>query len=287
MREILAMLSKDLRLLARDRMGFFFTFIFPLAIAIFFGTMFAGSGREPRGLSIALVDEDLSPESRAFAAVLDSVPEFNVQHMTREEAKEAVTLGKRVAYVILPTGFGELKKRPFYGPGPELELGLDPSRKAEGGMIQGVLTRYLSQDTQKLFSQPQAMRQQMEEGRAELDTAQGIPSEQRASIHRFLGELDRFLDDRSRDTSRAANAGEGWQPVRFHTADVMRQRLGPRNSYEVSFPQGVLWAILNGAFGFANSGATFYTRKNNTLRGNNGQDILNQTNGTITTLSAI
>ena len=63
---LLAMVGKDLRLLARDRMGFFFTFIFPLMIAIFFGTMFSGSGREPRGLSIALVDEDQSPESRTW-----------------------------------------------------------------------------------------------------------------------------------------------------------------------------------------------------------------------------
>lgn len=249
---ILAMVSKDLRLLARDRMGFFFTFIFPLMVAIFFGTMFSGGGREPRGLSIALVDEDQSAQSRAFAAMLDTVPEFNVEAMDRAKAKEAVTLGKRVAFIVLPTGFGELKKRPFYGPGPEVELGLDPSRKAEGGMIQGVLTKYLSQDTQAMFAQPQAMRTQAQQSLAELDTTSGVPPEQRASIHRFLGELDRFLVDRSRDSVAAgATAGAGWQPARFHTTDVMRRRLGPRNAYDVSFPQGVLWAILNGAFGFA------------------------------------
>ncbi len=251
MREILAMVGKDLRLLARDRMGFFFTFIFPLAVAIFFGTMFAGSGREPRGLAIALVDEDRSPESRAFAALLDTVPEFSVQAATRDEAKQAVTLGKRVAYLVLPVGFGELKRRPFYGPGPEVELGFDPSRKAEGGMIQGVLTKYLSQDTQALFAHPRVMQNQMAQSLAEVDSSQQLPSERKASLHRFLGELNQFLGDRARDSAVAGAAGGGWQPVRFHTTDVMRQRRGPRNSYEVSFPQGVLWAILNGAFGFA------------------------------------
>ena len=252
MRAILAMVSKDLKLLARDRMGFFFTFIFPLMIAIFFGTVFAGSGREPRGLSIALVDEDQSPESRAFAARLDSVPEFNVQSMTRAEAKEAVTLGRRLAYLVLPTGFGELKKRPFYGPGPEVELGLDPSRKAEGGMIQGVLTKYLSQDTQVMFAHPETMQKQTRQSLAEVDTAREIPAEQRASVRRFLGELDRYLGDRARDSSKAeVQAGGGWQPARFRTTDVARRRLGPRNAYDVSFPQGVMWAILNGAFGFA------------------------------------
>jgi len=249
---LLAMVGKDLRLLARDRMGFFFTFIFPLMIAIFFGTMFSGSGREPRGLGIAVVDEDQSAESRTFMALLDTVPEFNVQSMTRAEAKDAVKLGKRVAYVVLPAGFGEQKRHPFYGPGPQVELGLDPSRRAEGGMIQGVMTRYLSQDMQALFSSHQAMRLQTRESLADIDSARGIPPEQRASIHRFLGELDRFAGDRERDSSVAAmRAGAGWQPVRFHTTDVMRRRTGPRNAYEVSFPQGVLWAILNGAFGFA------------------------------------
>jgi len=79
-----------------------------------------------------------------------------------------------------------------------------------------------------------------------------MPSTQRASLHRFLGELDRYLDARGTDTTRGTgDAGAGWSPVNFKTTEVARLRNGPRNSYEVSFPQGVLWAILNGAFGFA------------------------------------
>ena len=252
MHAFLAMIGKDLLLLARDRMGFFFTFIFPVMIAIFFGAMFSGGGREPRGLSIAVVDEDQSAQSKAFATRLDSLPEFDAQRMSRAEAKEAVTLGKRLAYVVLPRGFGELKQRPFYGPGPEVELGLDPSRKAEAGMIQGVLAKYLSEDTQAIFSRPQAMQQQMRRSLAELDSARDIPAAQRASVRRLLGELDRFATDQARDSATAGGPGRAaWQPVRFSTSDVARIRRGPRNAYEVSFPQGVLWAILNGAFGFA------------------------------------
>jgi linearmycin/streptolysin S transport system permease protein len=155
--------------------------------------------------------------------------------------------------VLLPPGFGQRKRRTFAGPGPEVELGLDPSRKAESGMIQGVLTKYLSQDMQALFTNPESMRVRMRESLADVDRS-ALPAEQRASIHRFLGELDRFLGDRARDTAAASTrAGDGWQPARFHSVDVMRRRDGPRNSYDVSFPQGVMWAILNGAFGFAMS----------------------------------
>jgi len=40
MRETIAIALKDLRLLLRDKAGFFFVFFFPLLIAIFFGTVF-------------------------------------------------------------------------------------------------------------------------------------------------------------------------------------------------------------------------------------------------------
>jgi ABC-2 type transport system permease protein len=253
MREILAMVGKDLRVLARDPMGFFFTFIFPLVFAVFFGTMFSGSGRETRGLQIALVDEDRSAESKALAAQLDTVPELSLQAMDRAQAREAVRLGKRVAYVVIPAGFGESRRRMFTGKGPELEIGLDPSRKAEGGMIQGVLARYLSEQMQTLFARPEKMQTQVRQDLAVIDTSREVPAAQRAPLHRFLGELDRFLSERQADTTTAdsGRAGTGWSPVNFKTTEVARLRNGPRNAYEVSFPQGVLWAILNGAFGFA------------------------------------
>jgi ABC-2 type transport system permease protein len=252
MREILAMIGKDLRVLRRDPMGFFFTFIFPLMFAIFFGTMFSGSGREARGLQIALVDEDHSAASQALAARLDTVPEFSVQAMDRARAHEAVRLGKRLAYVVIPPGFGVSRQRMFVGKGPELEIGIDPSRRAEGGMIQGVLARYLSEQMQALFSHPETMQAQVRRDLAAMDTGSTMPAAQRAPLHRFLGELDRFLGARGTDTTRrAVDTGAGWSPVNFKTTEVARLRSGPRNAYEVSFPQGVLWAILNGAFGFA------------------------------------
>lgn len=44
MRKVLALAGKDLRLLIRDRAGFFFVFFFPLLYAIFFGFIFSGGG---------------------------------------------------------------------------------------------------------------------------------------------------------------------------------------------------------------------------------------------------
>jgi ABC-2 type transport system permease protein len=252
MRAIWAMVTKDLKLLLRDRMGFFFTFFFPLGMAIFFGTIFAGGGNSTREMSIALVDEDLTPTSRAFAKKLDGGPEFRADSMGRAEAKQAVRLGNRTAFLVLPKGFGESRRRVFYGPPTEIEIGLDPSRKAEGGMIQGVLTKLLAEDMQSAFQQPDSMRGRLPGQVAELDSAPGLAPRQRASIRRFLGDLDRFLGERAGDSVLAAGGQQGgFQPVQFKQVDVSRVRRGPRNAYEVSFPQGVIWAILSTAFGFA------------------------------------
>jgi linearmycin/streptolysin S transport system permease protein len=250
MRAIWAMVVKDMTLLARDRMAFFFTFGFPLIMAVFFGTIFAGGGKETPEMSIAVVDEDRTPGSRAFAKQLDDGPEFRADSMGLEDAREAVRMGKRVAFLVLPKGFADSRQRVFYGSGPEIQLGLDPSRKAEGGMIQGVLTKYLSQDLTRAFAQPESMRAMIPAQEADLD-ASPLDAKQKSTVKHFLGELDQFLGAQSADTTLRAGGGDGFQPVRFKQVDIARARRGPRNAYEVSFPQGVIWAILSTAFGFA------------------------------------
>ena len=45
MQHVLALTVKDIRLLLRDRMGFFFTFGFPVFYAILFGLIFSGRSR--------------------------------------------------------------------------------------------------------------------------------------------------------------------------------------------------------------------------------------------------
>src|SRR5262249_11786065 len=184
---------------------------------------------------------------------LDDGPEFEADSMGLADAREAVRLGKRMAFLVLPKGFAAAREHMFYGSGPEIQLGLDPSRKAEGGMIQGVLTKYMSQDLSKAFSQPESMRAQMPQA-AELDSARDLDAKQKATIKHFLGEVDQFLGAQSRDSLLRAGSGGsqgGWQPVKFTQIDIARVRRGPRNAYEISFPQGVIWAILSTAFGFA------------------------------------
>ncbi|MGI8782732.1 MAG: ABC transporter permease [Acidobacteriota bacterium] len=74
MRAIFAMAGKDLRLLIRDKAGFFFTFIFPLLFAMFFGAIFSGSGGGMARIKLVVVDEDASAGSKAFVSKLLQAP---------------------------------------------------------------------------------------------------------------------------------------------------------------------------------------------------------------------
>jgi ABC-type transport system involved in cytochrome c biogenesis permease component len=67
MRPVLALALKDLRVLRRVRMAFFFTIVFPVIVAVMFGYAFSGPGDgEVNALRLALVDEDATDGSRAF-----------------------------------------------------------------------------------------------------------------------------------------------------------------------------------------------------------------------------
>jgi len=155
MGKIAALALKDLRLLLRDKAGFFFTFFFPLIIAVLFGTIFSG-GDHTSAIPIILLDEDGSPASRAFADTLAAAPELKVRAASREQALESVRRGKVAAYVALKPGFGEASGRIFGGAPPAVELGADPARQADAGMIEGILMKYAARRFQDLFANTEA-----------------------------------------------------------------------------------------------------------------------------------
>ena len=71
MMRIMALARKDLRILFRVRSGLFFTFVWPIIVAVLFGVVFAGQSQSaPPSLRVVLVDEDNSEGSRAFVATL-------------------------------------------------------------------------------------------------------------------------------------------------------------------------------------------------------------------------
>ena len=241
MRQIIALAKKDLRLMPRNKGGMFFTFAWPIVLMVLFGFAFGGNaanGSEQAKIRIALVDEDNTDGSRQFAAKLDT--SFELTPMTRAEAETAVRLGQRAAYIAIKPGFGQASERMFYGSSKEVELGVDPVRQAEAGMIEGLLMKHAAADMQKMFTDPAASARMTDKALADLPDPAVAP--QVAPVQRFLGELKTFTGATAQQ--RGTGPGGEWQPLKVTSNPVARERRGPDNAFDVTFPQGIVWGLI-------------------------------------------
>jgi ABC-2 type transport system permease protein len=251
MSAMLAIAAKDLRVLFRVKAGLFFYLAWPLIIAVLFGAVFSGPGHSgPPGLKVALADDDQTPASRNFAALIASGGQFKVQSAARAPAIDLVRRGKLAAALILPKGFGEASQRLFYGAPPQIEVWMDPSRKAESSMIQGLLFQRAAELVQKKMSDQGAMRGGIRDSLSELNDAKTMDPSQRASLRRFLGGLDKVLADTPATPAQGTGSQPAWQPLAFDQHDVSLRKGGPQSGYDVTFPQGLVWGILGCAMTF-------------------------------------
>jgi ABC-2 type transport system permease protein len=246
MRVIGALALKDLRLLLRDKAGFFFTFFFPLIVAVLFGTIFGG-GDHTSAIPVIIVDEDGSAESRAFVDTLVASPELRVAISTRQLAAESVRRGKIAAYVVIKPGFGEASRRVFWGSPPGVELGVDPARRADAGMLEGVLMKYASKRFQDFFSDPSAQRRNLERAMRSLKEAGRVPAKDSRDLEMLFGALDRYYATRPESSAAPGGAqpeGANFEPIAIDRTDVNVMHTGPTSAYAISFPQGIIWGLI-------------------------------------------
>jgi ABC-2 type transport system permease protein len=266
MRELWALAMKDLRLLVRDKAGFFFTFFFPILYAVVFGTLFPAGDDAPSATPIIVVDLDKSEGSREFVESLSTGGDLAVTPMDdRAAALDQVRLGKKAAVVVVPEGFGAAAGNIFAGEPMRLEVGVDPSRAAEAGLIQGLLTAHAYERLQSMFTDFSAASDMAENAMESVDEAsdEELPPAQRAILKTFLGSLDHFLT--ALPEAQAADGDESeavaFNPVEIESLEIAPPpRAGPRSPYAVSFPQGIVWGIMGCAAGFGISLVTERTK---------------------------
>ncbi len=249
MRPILALASKDLRLIFRNRGHLFFAFGWPVVMALVFGLVFGGGGKTS-AIPVVVVDEDQTPASAALVDRLKRVGGLEVVLGSRQEGERLVRQGKRSAAIIVPKGFGEASERLFHGEPRKVEIALDPSRTAEAAMLEGLLMGAAMESLQQLFGDPGLARKLVDRSLADLRKAQAGP--EREPLETFLGQVDSFLGK----VQRRPGGGEGgqgakWTPLVVEKRQLGADRIGPRTTFEVTFPQGVLWGIIGCSLGFA------------------------------------
>lgn len=256
---ILAMARKDIRLALRDRAGFFFTAIFPIIMAVFFGVIFGGmgSGSDNR-MPIVVADLDRTPASESFIKRLESSEELLVLRVEDVAAGESlVRTGKQTAVVTLPQGFGEGIDTLFAGRPIRLDVGVDPARKAEAGMLQGVLTRYAFEGFQSTFTDTAALRQRLDRSRQALRADADTPSDVQSaldtlftSLDRFSVDLDKAVADDTPGEDGSTPAG-GFNPIQITSRNITAEKGGPPSPFAITFPQGIVWGLIACCLSFA------------------------------------
>ncbi len=237
------MAVKDIRVLATDKGGLFFMLAFPLIIALLMGSVFGGSGGGGgMRVRLAVIDGDATPSSAAFIKELSAskAVELSPDALTQEQASELVRKGKLDAFVVLPSGFGARVDQFWEGP-PALRMGIDPSRVGMSGILDGLLTAAWFMVMHHNFTDPEKAVARLDDAIAQATANPDMDPLLRSLLMPFL--------QKARDLVASIEPGEmegagGFSGVAIERVDVSRESIGPRSAFEVTFPSGMLWAVI-------------------------------------------
>ena len=254
MNRILTLGAKELLLTLRSKAAVFWIFIFPTLFAIFFGIVASGGGGSRSPLDVVVIDDAHTKGSAALIAKLKKSEGIRLMEsndsgaFTLERGRDRVRQGKATALLRIPSGYGERANAFWTGDKP-LELGVDPSRKAEAGLLQGVFMQALFSDLGEQFTNPKAAKESVRESLASLEHAKDVSPETRQSLTQFLGALEHFVVSEDFGGGSAARFSPD---DRIKKLDILPDEQGkPRSAFELTFPSSITWAMYGCILTFA------------------------------------
>lgn len=248
MRRILNLALKDLLLLWRDKFGLFWVIAFPLGFAIFFGSIFSDNDDGPRPIGIAVSDQDSTSTSAEFVSELEKSDALEVFHMGADEAKEYIRKGRLTGYVLIDKGFSDFN--PFFSDAPlPVKIGVDPSRRAEAGYLQGIIMKLMFASFQRRMMDSQMMIRDTEKALAGIENSTGLSDEQRSTLTGLFTSLGDFFKNADSNILNGAHMGMG--EIEVESVERETTRKYPRSAYDVSFPQAIIWGLIGCAAAFA------------------------------------
>ena len=249
MRASLVLALKDLRLLSRDRAAAFFTFVFPLAIALFFGYVFSGTTAEP--MRVAAFVESASPAADTLVRALSEDGAFVLNRVeSREDGERLVRGGTAAALVVVPASYAAGVDGMLTGAGPHLGLVVDPSRRAEGSMLVGKVHEVGFRTVFSSMADPVQFGRALDRMEASLKDSEFSASDKLA-IRVALGRARSMAAQSPKDAGTGGMSGmSAWKPISVDVTELAMRPGIPANSFAISFTQGVAWALFGAVLAF-------------------------------------
>ena len=249
---LLAMVRKDLQLFFSDKRSVIVSFVVPIAIASFFGSIFSGPTRnsEPARIAVAIIDQDGSAISRDIVAGMQADKNFKVTTPPEAEAKDAVRRGRLAAAVIVPKGFGEAAGNAFFGDGekPPLNVIFDPSRSTEKAMVSGIMTQHVMESVSKeMFGGAQG-KAMVERTLPQIQSSQ-MPDDQKRALMNMLSSVQQFYNQPANGAQPGGRRQGITMPYTVHEEAMTAGSNIAYNGYAHSFGgmaiQFLLFAMAN------------------------------------------
>jgi ABC-2 type transport system permease protein len=249
---ISAMVRKDLALFFSDRRSVIVSFVVPIAVASFFGSVFSGPSNngERARIDVAIVDLDQSVISKAIVAGADGDKNLNVAKPGDGDAREQVRKGKTPVAVIIPAGFGDAAGKAFFGGGdkPTLTLLHDPSRTIELAMVNGVMTQHVMEAVSRQMFNGDQGRQLVDKALTDLQGSTMAGDRKRLLVE-MLGSVQKYYREQPADAAQTESRGGITMPYTVHEEAITSGSNVAYNGYAHSFAgmaiQFLLFAMAN------------------------------------------
>jgi ABC-2 type transport system permease protein len=231
-----ALVRKDVLTFLRDRRALVFNILTPIVIAVFFGSLFGGSGDDAAvsRIEVGIVDQDGSEHSKAIVADLAGEASLATEPMSEAQARQRVQTGKLRAAIVFPSGFGAAAPSAFFGGAarPAVQILYDPSQSLVRPIIEGLLTQHVMQHMMHALFSPSGSTDLIDKALANVTKSTSLTAGSRADVIALLQAVRRY------QTSSTVMSGPqtgGGLSVPFTVTNVAVST-GPRyNSYAHSF----------------------------------------------------
>ena len=194
---LLAMVRKDLQVFFSDRRSVIVSFVVPIAIASFFGSIFNGPRTgEPAKIDVMIVDHDESAISKSIVAGASADKSLRVTSADDEAARDSVRRGKTAVAVMIPKGFGEAAGSAFFRgeEKPELEMAYDPSRNVELAMVRGIMTQHVMEAvSREMFGGAQG-KKYLDQALPGIESSTGMSAQQKQALVQMLRSVQSYYD---------------------------------------------------------------------------------------------